>query len=818
MKLGFVAVGLALASLLATRPSAALTVTMAKAAPAVVGQPQTFQVAPITDAVGTVNLRWNFGDGPPGDPTTATQVMHTYQEAGHYTVLVTATDDSGGASAVFQETAYNPSTPTPPTNSASILIDAERHQVWTTNPDSDTVSVFDQTMLMRVHEFPVGHEPHSIAQAPDKSIWVTNQQSDEVVILDRDSGAVLTRVALPYASEPRAIAFGPSGMAYVSLYATGKLVEIDATSRKLGRELALGPTPFGVSVASDGRVFVTRFNSPVDHGEVWVVSPQSFTLTNTITLPFDMGPDTQSSGRGVPNDVFSMVISPDGTQAWVLAKKDDTARGQKRDGLPMTSDNFVRTAICKIDMKTGLEVVAQRQDIDNRSLLVSVAFSALGDYAFVLAEGNNWIGIMDAYGTQQVGGIRDVGHGPDGLVLASDGKLFVNAALSREVIVFDVSSSLDSSDQAAPPPLATMPATDHDLLSAQLLLGKQIFYDSADTRMGHAGYWSCASCHFAGISDGRVWDFSDRGEGLRNTKTLLGIRGAQGEGRVHWTANMDEIQDFERDIRNDFGGSGFMSDADYTAHLLPDGTFDTLGKPSAGVSPDLDALSAYITSLAQVARSPFRNADGSFSKDALAGRKLFANAGCPICHKGPDFTDSPEGMLHDVGTLLPTSGDRLFKPLTGLDTPTLKGLWQSAPYLHDGRAATLAEVFTKYNVGDKMGVTSNLSPTEINQLVEYLLELDDVPENTATEDMSAGSGGAGVGGSAAGGASAAGSSAAGAAMAGAAPTRASPEDSAHACAVRGAGSSRSAPLVSWIVGCCALAVLRRRSRRAARPS
>jgi hypothetical protein len=810
VKLCVVAAGLALAGLLATRPSAALTIKMATVSPVVVGQPQSFQVAPITDAVGTVNLRWNFGDGPPDDPTPATQVMHTYQQAGHYTVIVSGTDDEGGGSYSYQQTAYNPPTPTPPTNSASILIDAERHQVWTTNPDSDTVSVFDQTMLMRVHEFPVGHEPQSIAQAPDKSIWVTNQQSDEVVILDRDTGAIQTRIALPYASEPHGIAFGPSGMAYVSLYATGKLVEIDATSRKLGRELALGPTPYGVSVASDGRVFVTRFNSPVDHGEVWVVSPQSFTLTNTIILPFDLGPDTPSGGRGVPNDIFSMVISPDGTQAWVVAKKDDTARGRQRDGLPMTSDNFVRPAVCKIDMKTEMEDVSQRQDVDNRSLLVSVAFSAIGDYAFVLAEGSNWIGIMDAYGTQQVSGIRGVGHGPDGLVLSADGKLFVNAFLSRELIVYDVNSSLDSSDQTALPPLANIPATDHDLLSAQLLLGKQIFYNSADPRMGAAGYWSCASCHFGGVSDGRVWDFTDRGEGLRNTKTLLGIRGAQGEGRVHWSANMDEIQDFERDIRHDFAGSGFMSDADFTAHLGPDGkTFDTLGKPSAGVSPDLDALSAYITSLAQVARSPFRNSDGSFTKDALAGRKLFATAGCPICHNGPDFTDSPTGALHDVGTLLPTSGDRLFQPLTGLDTPTLKGLWQSAPYYHDGRAATLAEVLTKYNVGDKMGVTSNLSPTEINQLVEYLLELDDVPENTATEDMSAGSGGtgAGSGGTGTGGGTAA------------AGTMDRPQPSStHACAVSPGSSSRRAPLAGWIIGCGALAVLRRRARRTARPS
>ncbi|HXK17362.1 MAG TPA: hypothetical protein VNG33_06160, partial [Polyangiaceae bacterium] len=125
-------------------------------------------------------------------------------------------------------------------------------------------------------------------------------------------------------------------------------------------------------------------------------------------------------------------------------------------------------------------------------------------------------------------------------------------------------------------------------------------------------------------------------------------------------------------------------------------------------------------------RSPFRNPDGSFTKDALAGREIFLSAGCAPCHSGPDFTDSPLNVLHDVGTLLPTSGMRLGATLTGIDTPTLKGLWQTAPYLHDGRAASLQDVFAI--TGDQMGVTGNLTKTELEQLVRYLLELDDVPE------------------------------------------------------------------------------------------
>lgn len=170
-----------------------------------------------------------------------------------------------------------------------------------------------------------------------------------------------------------------------------------------------------------------------------------------------------------------------------------------------------------------------------------------------------------------------------------------------------------------------------------------------------------------------------------------------------------------------------MPQAAYDARKDAAGNYDTLGTPAAGTSPELDALAAYVNSLDKVPRSPFRNPDGSFTTAALAGQKIFARSGCPECHGGRDFTDSPSGLLHDVGTILPTSGRRLFGPLTGIDTPTLKGVWATAPYYHDGRAATLLEVLTKYDADDRMGHTSNLSADELGQLVEYLQELDDVP-------------------------------------------------------------------------------------------
>jgi sugar lactone lactonase YvrE len=479
-----------------------------------IGQAHTFRITKVEGAVGKVSFRWNFGDGTPPITTSGIEAAHTYKEVGHYTVIVRATDTATGAAAQsqFVQTAHNPLTPRPPHNSTSIFIDEEHHEVWNVNPDKGSVSVIDANKLRRIREAPVGDEPHSLAPAPDGAIWVTNQMSDEVVVLDRSSGKIERRIGLPYASQPRAIAFGPNGKAYVSLFATGKLVEIDPISPDVRREVALGPTPAGVSVADDGRIFVTRFISPGDpggktpgelgHGEVWVVSPETLTLKNTIELPFDPGPDTESAGRGVPNYVSSIAISPDGTRAWASAKKDNVARGPERDGLPADSDNIVRAIVCVIDLKTEKEILAERIDIDNRSMVVAVAFSRVGDYGYLLLEANNWIGIYEVYNggvaPPQLGGIKDVGsdegaaHGgdgaPDGLAISRNGRLFVNAFLSRQVIAYDLSASIASVAHAPPPLLAKIRTIDQEPLPERVLRGKKVFFNAMDPRMSNVGY------------------------------------------------------------------------------------------------------------------------------------------------------------------------------------------------------------------------------------------------------------------------------------------------------------------------------------------
>jgi cytochrome c peroxidase len=127
---------------------------------------------------------------------------------------------------------------------------------------------------------------------------------------------------------------------------------------------------------------------------------------------------------------------------------------------------------------------------------------------------------------------------------------------------------------------------------------------------------------------------------------------------------------------------------------------------------DASSIDAYLSSIEPVP-SP-RLAGGKLSQSARRGEKIFRSAGCARCHPAPLFTDL---RSYDVGTGIERDFGRSF------DTPTLVEVWRTAPYLYDGRAATMKDVLTRYNVGDFHGITFGLSSEGLADLVEYILSL-----------------------------------------------------------------------------------------------
>lgn len=699
----------------------AAELTLSPPPPSLPGAPVEFSVG-ITRPFGDVELRWSFGDGTETNfSSDEVRFTHSYASPGHYTVTVVARDESGFASRTFQHVVHIPLTTSPARSSASLVFDESRSLVISSNVENGTITLVDALNLEKTEEIRVFDNPVAIAIAPDGKLWVIDREDYAVAIVDLDARKTVDFFRLPYASQPIGIVFSSAGTAYVPLFALGEVIALDSSTKEIIARQKVGATPRGLTISGDdSSLWVSNFISRENHGAIRRLDANTLAPLGRYDLMEDTTTeDSPVQGRGLPNYLFSVAVSPDGSQAWIPSKKDNMSRGLMRDGLPNTQDNAVRPLISILDLTTHEEIVSARIDLDDRNLPRQVTFSPLGDYAFVSVFGSNKLEVRDAYSRSLITSLSGPElKGPIDSVLTSRGWLFVLADASRTLNVFDVNEILAGTDQTTRL-LAEIPLVSRERLAPELLLGKQIFENAEDLRMTLEGYQSCATCHLEGFEDGRVWDFADRGEGLRNTTSLLGRRGT-GHGRVHWSANFDEIQDFEGPIRAHQGGRGFLS-----PEALAIGTrSDPLGDPKAGLDPELDALAAYVSSFASIPRSPFRNPDGTLTQSAQAGLEIFLKRGCNTCHAGEDFTDSAQGKLHDVGTLTELSGQRLGGELPGIDTPTLLGIWQTAPYLHDGSAATLRDVLTTRNLQGKHGDIADLSEQQIEQLVAYLEQID----------------------------------------------------------------------------------------------
>ena len=708
-----------------TSPVRAFDVEVPHATPSLVGESHTFS-ATVTGATGEVSFEWRFGEASEVIEGGA-EMAHVFDEPGHYSVDVVATDENGETgSAFFRHLVHYPLTPLPPALSSSIIYDSARNRIYVANPDSDTVAVIDPDNLVKLGEFFVYQNPESLTLTPEGKLWVLHRDDYAVAVVDMDQLVVESGFRLPYASQPIAVAMSPTGdAAYVSLMALGKLLKLNPTTGEILSEVEVGGRPRGIAVSHDGLdVYVTRFISADAGGEVVKVAAASMTVAARIELKLDSETmDSDLQARGVPNYLFSVALTPDGRQAWVPGKQDNIVRGLLRDGQTLTHDTTVRPLTSILDVASAAELFDSRIDLDDRSMPVHVEFTPDGDFAILSLAGSNRIEVRDVYQPKQVfSAIGDAGVFPTATLLAPGGRLFVQATLSRSVLAYDMSALLEDYDSSTPPLLAEIPSVTYETLSPQVLEGKQLFHDAEDTRMAFEGYLSCAACHFEGLDDGRVYDFSSNGEGLRNTIALLG-RSAVPQGRLNWSGNFDEPQDLEHQIRELFRGTGFLTD-----EALSEGTrSDPLGDPIGGLSSELDAIAAYMASLDRVNPSPYKNPDGALTEAGAAGKAIFQHLGCDFCHAGPAFTDSDRGSLHDVGTLTPLSGTRAGEPLFGIDTPTLLGVWETAPYLHDGSAATLRDVITSKNPEDLHGFVSSLEPGEVDLLVAYLQQIDGDP-------------------------------------------------------------------------------------------
>jgi hypothetical protein len=271
-------------------------------------------------------------------------------------------------------------------------------------------------------------------------------------------------------------------------------------------------------------------------------------------------------------------------------------------------------------------------------------------------------------------------------VLAIGGRVAVAERLSDSVSWYEPEGGL----------LARVPVGDPVPLDAPRL-GDAVFHDA-----GYAfqGSFSCRSCHPDGHTDGLTYDFDIDGVG-RNILLNRSLRGVAGTAPFKWVGLNPSL---ERQC-----GVRFAMVLTRADPFPEDQLEDLVAFLESLPPPRPDPKAGQVAELAAGARE---RGQRIFERQARKdGGEIPPDGRCSTCHSGPHYSNL---LRSDVGTRSATDSTGEF------DVPHLTGIASKAPYLHDGRARTLEEIWTLAGVGDQHGVVTDLNKAELNDLVEYL--------------------------------------------------------------------------------------------------
>ena len=561
-----------------------------------------------------------------------------------------------------------------PVSASAVAVDASGERLAAVNPDSGSVTLVDGIQpgaTTRSREVRVGTDPRTLSFTPDGArVLVADTASDTVAIVLFATGQVLAEVAV--GNRPYGVVAG-TDRAYVSLAGRPEVAVLDLATQTVFGRVAVGDFPSGLALTRDQ---ASLYVSHLYTGTVSVIDTATLKVSKVIL--------------GEPHANLSQFIalSPDGARAY-LPRTDSLA-----DSAHLTYRTTVRPEVSVLDTTAAAFVPGARLDLAQADRPVNLPFAAAispdGSTLYVANAGSDDLSVIDL-ATGRARAHLDTGRNPRGLALAPDGRrLFVDSVLDGALDIFDTRSL----SRVGTWPLTQIP------LPQVVLTGKRLF-NSARGPMSTDDWLSCASCHLDGGADGRTWaGFPD---GPRNTPALYGVRDTL---PLHWSGNLDELQDTELTIRGIQGGAG----------LIAGQPFPALGPPNAGRSAELDALAAYLTTLT-VAPSPFAPTDAAQAAAIQRGQYSFQRWGCGVCHVGPSFTDR---QTHVSGIGDPALERNQTGPLARFDTPSLLGVWATAPYFHDGSAASLRDVLFSQNFHN-MGPAMNAG--EADDLVAYLKSL-----------------------------------------------------------------------------------------------
>ena len=557
---------------------------------------------------------------------------------------------------------------------------------------ANQLAVFDAVAGRIVRAIALPDSPSGLTLSPDGAkLFVTcASPASTVCVIATATGRVAATIRAGHTA--MAPVLSPDGETlYVCHRFDHAVAFIDlARGRERGR-VSVPREPVAAAVTPDGRLLLVANHlhhgrADADHvaATVSVIETATQRIVHEIGLP---------NGSGLLRDVR---ISPDGRFAAVthLVARYQQPTTQLERGWINTN------ALTVIDLTRRERLNTVLLDNVDRGAANpwAIAWSPDGKLICVTHAGTHEVSLIDAAALlaklDAARAPRDVPNDLGFLVglrqriaLAPGiGPRAITIAGTKAYVANYFSDSLSVIDLAASPPLARsipLAAPREASLARQ---GERLWNDA---RICFQGWQSCSSCHSSDARvDGLNWD--NLNDGLGNPKNAKSLLLAHRTPPAMWTGVRDNASAAVR--------AGIK-------HIL------FAERPEA----EATALDRYLESL-QPIPSP-RLVRGKLSAAAKRGEAVFnrQSTGCAVCHAGPLFTDQKS---YDVGTAREWD-----LPDEEFDTPSLIEVWRTAPYLHDGSAATMFEVLTTANAKHKHGSTRQLTPAEMNDLVEYLLSL-----------------------------------------------------------------------------------------------
>jgi YVTN family beta-propeller protein len=580
-----------------------------------------------------------------------------------------------------------------------MALSLDGHLLYVVCQDSDEVRVVDAHTNKVVGVVTVGRAPRGIALSPDgRQLYVTNAWSDTVSVIDTASLKVMQTLATGF--EPSGIVVDGSGETlYVANRLSGDISVIDLKAGQESKRLLAGRGASYLAISPDGKWIYCTHIYP---------NPGAFrTQPNSEVTIIDTARQMVVERQTLHNvaGVFHVAVSADG-KLGVVAQ----LRPKNLIPLAHVEHGWVfGDSLTLFGDDIGGPVQIPIDELDRYYALPwGVAIAPDKSKIFLTTAGSESVTVIDvAHLLQTVRSRRQpfvndlsasadyvsariaVGHNPRGVLISQDGKrLYVANRLDDNISVIDTTT-----DKVA----STIDLGGPQTVDA-LRRGERLFFTAGFAFQGQFG---CANCHLDATIDGLQWDLEPDGFGkdIVDNRSLEDLAGTE---PFKWNGGNPDMptECGPRTEKFFFRSQSFnqqqLTDLVTFVYSLP-------YRPNRYRRTDDELTPAQERGKAIFERTRYKD-----------GKPIAEGNQCATCHSGPKYTNKQE---LNVGT------GKLTDRSPVIDVPQLSNVAYSGPYLHDGSARSLEEIWTVFNPKDTHGVTNDLTKDELNDLIEYLKTL-----------------------------------------------------------------------------------------------